>query len=173
MDNNFFNSLAKSIHEDDNRKWWYDEQGNFSPRPEDTLNMLIISELAEAMEGHRKNLQDDKLPHRKMLEVELADAVIRRLDKMVGCMEQGFVSNRESMMTTLQDFRDNVPGALYYLCRMIVRNYSAEAFVYEVLAFCEALGLDLMGAVEEKRAYNRTRKDHTLSERNKENGKKY
>lgn len=42
--------------------------------------MLIVSEVAEAMEGHRKNLNDDKLPHRKMIEVELADAVIRIFD---------------------------------------------------------------------------------------------
>lgn len=38
---------------------------------------LIHSEISEAMEGHRKGLQDDKLPHRKAIEVELADAVIR------------------------------------------------------------------------------------------------
>lgn len=42
--------------------------------------MLIVSEIAEAMEGDRKNLMDDKLPHRKMIEVELADAVIRIAD---------------------------------------------------------------------------------------------
>lgn len=42
--------------------------------------MLIVSEVAEAMEGIRKNLPDDKLPHRPMVEVELADAVIRILD---------------------------------------------------------------------------------------------
>lgn len=41
---------------------------------------LIHSEVSEAMEGHRKDLQDDKLPHRKMIEVELADAVIRIAD---------------------------------------------------------------------------------------------
>ena len=41
---------------------------------------LIHSEVSEAMEGARKNLMDDKLPHRKMIEVELADAVIRILD---------------------------------------------------------------------------------------------
>lgn len=41
---------------------------------------LIHSEISEAMEGHRKNLQDDKLPHRKMVEVELADAMIRIAD---------------------------------------------------------------------------------------------
>lgn len=44
------------------------------------LLMLITSELAEAMEGDRKNLMDDKLPHRKMFEVEIADALIRLLD---------------------------------------------------------------------------------------------
>ena len=37
--------------------------------------MLIVSEIAEAMEGERKDLMDDKLPHRKMAEVELADAL--------------------------------------------------------------------------------------------------
>lgn len=41
---------------------------------------LIHSEASEALEGHRKDLNDDKLPHRKMLEVELADVVIRVLD---------------------------------------------------------------------------------------------
>jgi len=55
---------------------------------EDLLSGLIVtqklclshSEISEAMEGHRKGLMDDKLPHRSMLEVELADAVIRISD---------------------------------------------------------------------------------------------
>lgn len=41
---------------------------------------LVHSEVSEAMEGHRKGLMDDKLPHRPMIEVELADAVIRIAD---------------------------------------------------------------------------------------------
>ena len=41
---------------------------------------LTHSEISEGMEGLRKNLMDDKLPHRSMLEVELADAVIRTID---------------------------------------------------------------------------------------------
>jgi NTP pyrophosphatase (non-canonical NTP hydrolase) len=40
----------------------------------------VHSEISEAMEGDRKDLMDDKLPHRKMREVELADAVIRIFD---------------------------------------------------------------------------------------------
>ena len=45
---------------------------------------LIHSELSEAMEGDRKDVMDDKLPHRKMREVELADAFIRLLDTSGG-----------------------------------------------------------------------------------------
>lgn len=47
------------------------------PREKGTALMLIVSEIAEAMEGERKDLMDDKLPDRKMAEVELADAIIR------------------------------------------------------------------------------------------------
>lgn len=41
---------------------------------------LIHSEISEALEGHRKGLMDDKLRDRPMVEVELADAVIRICD---------------------------------------------------------------------------------------------
>lgn len=41
---------------------------------------LVHSEVSEGLEGHRKGLMDDHLPHRPMLEVELADAVIRIMD---------------------------------------------------------------------------------------------
>jgi len=41
---------------------------------------LIHSEVSEAMEGYRRGLMDDKLPHRPMVEVELADAIIRIAD---------------------------------------------------------------------------------------------
>jgi len=46
---------------------------------------LIHSEISEAMEGDRKDLMDDHLPNRKMLEVELADAVIRIMDLAGAC----------------------------------------------------------------------------------------
>ena len=47
---------------------------------------LIHSEISEAMEGHRKGAQDDKLPHRPAIEVELADALIRIYD-LAGALE--------------------------------------------------------------------------------------
>lgn len=48
------------------------------------LLMLMVSELAEAMEADRKGLMDDKLPHRNGMEVELADALIRIFDTAGG-----------------------------------------------------------------------------------------
>ena len=64
--------------------WWND------PKTGEPLNEcratraekmnLIFTELAEAIEGRRKNLMDDHLPYRKMEEVEMADAVIRIFD---------------------------------------------------------------------------------------------
>ena len=41
---------------------------------------LIHSEISEALEADRKNLMDDKLPHRHGREVELADTLVRTCD---------------------------------------------------------------------------------------------
>jgi NTP pyrophosphatase (non-canonical NTP hydrolase) len=79
-DDVIINQLAAQVHEA-NRKWWVDlETGLPKSRNVGEMLMLTVSELAEALEGHRKGLMDDKLPHRQMLEVELADALIRLLD---------------------------------------------------------------------------------------------
>lgn len=61
--------------------WWHDlHTGEPLKRNVGELLCLIHSEISEAMEGHRKGLMDDKLPDRPMIEVELADAVIRIFD---------------------------------------------------------------------------------------------
>ena len=60
--------------------WYKNLDGSPRARNIGEILCLIHSEISEAMEGHRKNLPDDKLPHRKMIEVELADAVIRIAD---------------------------------------------------------------------------------------------
>lgn len=74
------NTFCRDIH-DSNRTWWYDHMtGKKLDRNKGEMLMLIVSEVAEAMEGERKDLMDDHLPHRKMSEVELADALIRIFD---------------------------------------------------------------------------------------------
>lgn len=86
--------LAKDIHQNNVKAgWWTDlntgeslasNQGEKPKRNVPEMLCLIHSEVSEAMEGFRKNLMDDKLPHRPMLEVELADAIIRILDMSEG-----------------------------------------------------------------------------------------
>ena len=72
--------LVRIVHAD-NKKWWHDlDTGAPLDRNVGEMLALIHSEISEALEGHRKNLPDDKLPHRPMIEVELADAIIRIFD---------------------------------------------------------------------------------------------
>ena len=74
------NALAAQCHAA-NATWWCDPAtGERLQRNKGELLMLIVSEVVEAMEGERKNLMDDHLPHRKMAEVELADVLIRLFD---------------------------------------------------------------------------------------------
>ena len=74
------NDYARECHAA-NAKWWVDlETGKPLERNKGELLCLIHSEISEAMEGERKNLMDDKLPHRRMAEVELVDALIRIFD---------------------------------------------------------------------------------------------
>ena len=80
---NFLTSLIHRL----NAEWWHDiETGEPLDRNVGEMLMLVVSEIGEAMEADRKDLMDDKLPHRKGLEVELADAVIRIFD-IAGAVE--------------------------------------------------------------------------------------
>jgi NTP pyrophosphatase (non-canonical NTP hydrolase) len=74
------NEFAQACHVA-NAQWWRDPvSGSPIERNKGELLMLIVSEIAEAMEGERKGLMDDHLPHRPMVEVELADTLIRIFD---------------------------------------------------------------------------------------------
>lgn len=59
------NHLAAQIHRQ-NYQWWHDADGNRIDRNFGELLCLVHSEISEAMEGDRKSLMDDHLPHRPM-----------------------------------------------------------------------------------------------------------
>lgn len=69
-------------HETASNAGWYKDPktGKDIERNFGEVLALMHSELSEALEAHRKNLMDDKLPHRHGIEVELADCLIRIFD---------------------------------------------------------------------------------------------
>ena len=79
--------LTDACFEGSRAAGWHNDLKTGLPRTQEqnhelfpTRIALCHSELSEALEGHRKGLQDDHLPHRPMPEVELADAAIRIFD---------------------------------------------------------------------------------------------
>lgn len=74
--------IQRTIHQACVDAGWYTnlETGERLDRNVPEMLCLIHSEISEALEGYRKDLMDDHLPHRRAVEVELADAVIRIFD---------------------------------------------------------------------------------------------
>lgn len=93
----YLNDIAARVHIA-NKKWWHDiNTGERLNRNIGELLMLSVSELAEAMEGHRKNLADDKLPRYNMFDVEIVDTFIRLFD-IAGAMIPNFGAIFEAKM---------------------------------------------------------------------------
>lgn len=77
-------NLVNEVHANNVKAGWWNDlhtgEDLHGKRNVGELLALVHSEISEALEGHRKNLMDDKLKHRPMFRVELIDAVIRIFD---------------------------------------------------------------------------------------------
>lgn len=181
--------MAWECHEA-NKRWWQDPRtGDPIKRNLNELLMLCVSELAEAMEGDRKGLADDKLPHRPMREVELVDFLIRvgdllgsgvfNLGEQWWRMYGGFPSPAQGFADLAVQGPDgfNFAEELLTIVRLTVgtgdRPRMLIAAMNRVWGLGEHLGMDLAGAYEEKMAYNKQREDHTHAARLAVGGKKY
>lgn len=154
--------------------WWHDlNSGEKLFRDPLELEMLIISELAEAMEGARKDLMDDKLPHRKMEEVNLADFVIRVCDYVSGKRIPFSIARYHQRIEKYAHLRVPLPAANL---RLMVGSVVAGRFenaLARATVYAARRGYDLVATINEKMAYNAQRADHKPENRAKENGKKF
>lgn len=179
MNSTNFNELSQAIHAE-NAKWWIDlETGARLNRNKGELICLMHSELSEAFEGF--DIQDDHLPNRHMFHVELADAIIRLHDYAGGfgydlelpavMDDPPSVDNRMNLLRAHaalsnlmeQERKGNREAAEYWLAlaNRRIRNFAAY----------KDIPLDTI--VEEKRAYNRSRRDHSVEARKAAGGKKW
>lgn len=186
------NARAAEVHKN-NEKWWVD-LNTLEPieRNKNEMLMLVLTELAEAAEGERKNLMDDHLPNRRMAEVEMADAYIRMLDFAGGF---GYSIHSELIYSLYEEDKNNIIDeyqltdnrleSLFEVAKSVLNlGYALEftynedveeavsAVIFCIMAYCWQFDYDLEGAYQEKNEYNKTRKDHSIEERRKENGKK-
>ena len=112
QDTNILNNLVKQVHEDNlEAGWWKDpktgEDLTDNVYVQCTKLALIHSELSEALEGLRKGKMDDHLQHRKAVEVELADTVIRILD-LAGALKLdlgGAIAQKQAYNKQRQDHK--------------------------------------------------------------------
>lgn len=171
-----YNKLAKEIYTNNVAAGWWDGDVCIYEKMQ-----LISTEIAEATEGERKDLMDDHLPHRKMAEVELADALIRTLDLggRLGflysdefAIPHGFVSLRNSigMQHLGLNMRVSKLATDYWLGEPS-RTYSS--LIASIVKCAKINSYDIESAMFEKLGYNKTRSDHKIENRKKANGKKF
>lgn len=176
---------AQEVYEA-NHQWWHDlNTGEKLTRNPKTLLALMSSEISEGLEGLRKNRYDDHLPHRKMIEVEIADHLIRTLDFIVGTEVEIFPDireyiNQEEMANFLvgEYLDDDASAALYDLEDAMHEIYIVGGnfwfnYILTICAYAIKFDLDLMGAMEEKIEYNKHRADHKKEARLAQGGKSF
>lgn len=175
------NKLALEIYEQNKQVGWWDDPDRCIYQ---TLQ-LVSTEIAEATEGERKNLMDDHLPHRRMGEVELADALIRVLD-LAGRYNWAYTQNTDinKMLEKIESIAGKHLALNADLCKIadaifdcidgqgLIDHYYSSLVngILFVGAYCE---YDVMGALVEKLVYNKERQDHKRENRQTEHGKKF
>lgn len=176
MNTKELNELAQYVHKC-NEKWWQDPVTKQRiERNKGELLMLVITELAEACEGERKNLMDDKLPHRKMAEVEMADAAIRLLDFAAGfgyslVYQDTWYLNKNNKGDALRQITQSVASVIHASGSEYMGNINLA--ITQIRMYCELYNYDLYGAIKEKLAYNSLRVDHTHEARLQAGGKQW
>ncbi len=180
--------------------WWTDLQtGEPVKRNTGEILMLAVSEVCEAADAWENRDMDDKLPHRRGVEVELADFLIRNFDTMTGlghkkafCValdrlehrmvpchgtdggppsERRFLGIIRHMADAMEaDRKSTMSKEWADIPGLVIGVAQATRAAIRLATLVHA---DLIAAIEEKVAYNRNRADHKIENRKQAGGKKW
>jgi NTP pyrophosphatase (non-canonical NTP hydrolase) len=176
--------------------WWTDLKTGVSiletrNRPE--LLMLVVSEVSEADGGHEDGLNDDKLPHLPMFDVELADVAIRLFDiigaenalygspiafnyhEAIRKARVRFYLDGASHERRLLRIINEVSAAMEHRRKSRTEQYREKVSDALAMTFAVAIetGIDLLDVIDQKVAFNANRADHKIENRLKDDGKKF
>lgn len=169
--------------------WWHDiKTGKLLDRNAAEMLMLQVSELAEAAHGLDYDLNDDKLPHHKMVAVEIADFLIRLYDYCGGLRLdlQAAVQESEAREEFFIFVQPRQTPALWQTARHVCeameghrkgdvgRQVAALARAHRMIwRFADTQGHPVNVCIAEKMAYNAQRADHKPEARLAPGGKTY
>lgn len=160
------NKLAKEVFEINKTKGYHDEDYS-----NETFLMLIVTELSEAVEAHRRGKRANvnsfdfgindvgsdftaAFEHciKNTIEDELADTVIRLLD-LSGLREIGITSDKFN-----KTFNGSFPENIYEILRSFVRpnglGIKISVLIRDVEDLCNQMNIDLWMHVNLKLLYN-------------------
>ncbi len=172
--------LQSKIHEQNKAKGWWDSHRSFS-----RLTNLNISEVSEAVEADRKNLNDSKLKHYKGVPVEAADGCIRGFDVLASLGNESYAAS-EMAIKIIENNPNDIDYLLAYASWSFsmawefheLKNAPSEAKQYlvdavnalfKIIMNFELNPVDLM---LEKMEFNATRPDHLPENRQGKIGQK-
>ena len=161
---------------------WHDEE-----LPDETYLMLIITEIAEAVQADRKDKHADvglfkadvetldltdsydrdiwkrdfEIYIKNTVEEELADMVIRCLD-LAGLKKIDFRYADMLLSEGIREVQTPFPELMYLTCEGITYHgydltEKLNALVAGIIAYCNKKGIDIKFFIEQKMKYNRLR----------------
>lgn len=176
------NELAKAIHENAKAKGFYDVERN-----EGEIYMLIVSELGEALEAHRKGNFADLAEYNKQVSLQSEKGVFQPIIFQT-CIKDSFSDEIADTITRILDYmyyKNPKFEIKIHLDLTVEKNKNVGEFLFEVVGnlfhayvkaslqmqlyilcnvlsrlfiFCENQKIDIMKHIELKMQYNSTRK---------------
>lgn len=153
---------------------WHDDE-----LPDETYLMLIITEIAEAVQADRAENYADRLSFdiqmshgedfettfdvniKNSIEDELSDIVIRCLD-LAGLYDIGFDLAHELLDKGMQEVKETFPEVMYHTCTFVSSDEETLSdklnyCVALVIGYCRQKDIEIEWLIEQKMKYNKLR----------------